>query len=419
MLRRRDFLLTLGTAAWSLGGSPAVWAGSRRRRWMDTDGTLQFSGKREFVLGLYQLPKRTGAMRDAAAAGFNLLHRPPTVAAYDEAWAQGLRGWSSVGSLPEGNDRPAAAQRIRALVEGLRHHPGLLFWETEDEPTYVWQKPDALRVPAHLILETAAWVRRWDPDHALYLNHSPTHLVETLRCYNSASDIVATDIYPVIPAGIPELYALWPDGRQGDLADHTLAQVGRYADKMRTVAGPNRAVFMVLQAFAWEDLREKGRDPGRVLYPTLSQLRFMAWQSVIHGVQGILWWGLSFLPEGAELWNDLLQVTRELASVKTALAAPPRQRGVQVRYHETGHSLDRGVEWTLRRAGTERILAAVNADPNPVEVTFTGLPAGTRIRPLWPPLPEGSASASAPRVSREGWRERFEPHGTRVWRLET
>jgi len=49
-------------------------------------------------------------------------------------------------------------------------------------------------------------------------------------------------------------------GRQGDLLNSTISQVGQYADKMRRVAGPSRAMWMVLQAFAWENLREKDRQ---------------------------------------------------------------------------------------------------------------------------------------------------------------
>ena len=379
------------------------------RRFPASDGMLSADARREFVLGLYQLPRRDGAMRDARSAGFNLLNLPPEPKAYDEAHALGIRGWSSVGSLPEGAGRAEAEQKMRATVGRLRRHPGLWFWETEDEPTFVWTEPSKIRVPAERIVDTARFLRGIDPDHPLYLNHSPTHLVPTLRGYNAASDIVATDIYPVIPPGMREQYALWPDGRHGDLSDTGPGQVGRYADKMRAVAGPGRAVFMVLQGFAWEDLRGKDRDPAKVLYPTREQLRFMAWQSVIHGANGILWWGLAYLPPGASLWDDLKAVVGELSAVGAALAAPATRRRLRVMYRDTGHSLDRGVEWILKPDGRGAVLAAVNADPNPVDATFAGLEA-YRLRE--------SASGNPP----AGWdhgrlRERFEPFGTRVWRL--
>ena len=412
-MHRRDFLNRLAcTAAVSaaiapLGAAKAASSGVRRQ--VEADGTLRWNGRREFILGLYQLPKREGALRDAAQAGFNLVSLPAERKAYDEAHALGVRGWSSVGSIPESGDRRAAEDRIRRVVESLRDHPGLWFWETEDEPTFVWKEPSKVRVSAAQILGTAAYIRRLDPAHPLYLNHSPTHLVSTLQHYNEGADIVATDIYPVIPPGIRESYALWPDGRQGDLADNTIGQAGRYAAKMRQVAGAHRSVFMVLQGFAWEELREKDRDPAMVLYPTLSQTRFMAWHSVVHGANGILWWGLAYASPRAEIWGDIQTVAREMARVRDALASAAWHPRLRLTYRETGHSLDRGIEWTARRDAAGWLLILVNADPNPVDVDIEGLNFRADCAAVVGPAPQ--------RREGGGVRERFEPHGVRVWRF--
>lgn len=375
---------------------------------LDTDGMLRVRGRREFILGLYQVPAGPNSLREAAETGFNLVHRSATRAAFDEASALGLRCWTALGSLPA-QDRAAAEARLRTTVEALRDHRALLFWETEDEPTFVWKEPLRLRTPPARINATAALVRSIDPAHPLYLNHSPTHLVSTLQAYNPAADIVATDIYPVIPHGAREQYALWPDGRQGDFLNPTISQVGDYAGKMRHVAGPGRAVFLVLQAFAWEALREKDRDPSMVLYPDRAQLRFMAWQAVVHGANGLVWWGLSYTPHDAPLWQDLRTVVRELASVKDALAARPLRLPLRIEYHETGHSLDRGLEWTARPLGGDTLLVAVNADGNPVEATLSGLERFRRCEPV--------LGANSPAFVGGRLRERFEPFGARVWRL--
>ncbi len=418
-MRRREFLKRSVTAAAMVGmgmdiGAGSVGLGGERAR-PDRDGMLRVGGRRSFVLGLYQLPKREAALREASGAGFNLIHRNPDTAAYDEAWALGMKGWSSLGSLPEGAGaaRAEGEKRIRGTIELLRGHPGLLFWETEDEPTFVWKSPDKVRVSSERILDTARFIRRHDPLHPLYLNHSPTHLVSTLREYNLGADIVATDVYPVIAEGTREMYALWPDGKQGDLSDSTIGQVGRYADKMRAVAGPGRAVFMVLQAFAWEDLREKDRDASKVIYPTRDQLRFMAWHSVVHGANGIVWWGLGYVPATSGLWDDLKVVVGELADRGEALSAPSLGRRLRLSYQDTGHSLERGVEWVLKPEGRgdrkTEILALVNADPNPVRVTIEGLGRHRRCEPLI-----GGREVDW----RAGvLRERLEPHATRVWRL--
>jgi hypothetical protein len=405
-MNRRRFLQSTGLAA-AMSFVPGAFASIPGRIRVDRHGALRVGGKPEFVLGLYAAPKREGALREASEAGFNLVNRPANRAAYDEARGFELWGWSSLGSLPTAN-RDEAERRMRQIIEALRDHPALLFWETEDEPAFAWKEPGRLRTGAAQINKTAAFIRRLDPAHPLYLNHSPTNLVSTLQVYNPAADIVATDIYPVITRGIREEYALWPDGRQGDFLNGTISQVGQYADKMRAVAGQSRAVFMVLQGFAWEMLREKDRDPAMVLYPTVAQLRFMAWQSVAHGANGLVWWGLD-QPSDGSIWEDLKLVARELASVRAALAAPKVNLPLKLAYHDTGHSLDRGIEWIAKPLGRETLLIAVNADGNPVEATFRDL---ERFQKRQPVLESNSAEHT-----QQGWRERFEPFGSRVWRL--
>jgi hypothetical protein len=356
------------------------------------------------VLGLYNLPNVPDPWREAREAGCNLIHVSPSKQEFDRAREHGLCTWVSLGSISEKN-RAADEARIRGIVEQFRHDPALLFWETEDEPAYIW-KSLRPRVPPEQIIATHDFVRRLDPVHPLYLNHAPVNLESTLRKYNPGAEIIATDIYPVIPHGIREMYALWPSGEQGDLLNATISQVGEYTDKMRRVAGPSRAVYMVLQAFAWEDLREKDRDPKMVLYPDRAQLKSMAYQAIIHGADGLLYWGLASTPANAPLWNDLRSVLREVAQLAPEIAAPtvasgfsparaapsplsefalseakgqalkggstsPQKVSLRIEYHDTGHSLDRGIEWTARSSGDGLLLLAANAARNPVEATLT------------------------------------------------
>ncbi len=369
---------------------------------------LRIGDRREFVLGLYQLPNRPDPWKEARQAGFGLVHAEGSRAELDTAAAHGLRAWVTIGSV---NPRRRASDeaRIRKIVGELKDHPALLFWETEDEPTYLYQKPGA-RVPVDHILAAHRFARALDPAHPFYLNHAPTNLVETLRQYNEASDIVATDIYPVMPRGLRQQYGLWPDGRHGDLPDDSVSQVGRYADKMRAVAGPSRAVFMVLQAFAWEMLRKPGdRHANMVLYPTREELRFMSWQAIAHGVNGLLFWGLKNTPPGAPLWEDLQAVGGELRALGDELAAPRRALELRLDYQDTGHSLDRGIEWIAKPSGKDVLLVAVNADRNPVEVTFTAArpPRGVTL------LPESRPA----RVERGAWRATFPGFGVRLYKL--
>jgi hypothetical protein len=334
----------------------------------DNDGVMIIGGKRRFVLGLYDPPKLPEPWKEARAAGFDLVHVRPSADDFAHARDAGLLTWISLGSIAERN-RAAGEERIRRIVTQFCGEPSLLFWETEDEPAYVW-KSLAPRVSARQIIATHDFVKALDPAHPFYLNHAPTNLESTLRQYNPGAEIIATDIYPVIPHGIREQYALWPDGRHGDLLNSTISQVGPYTDKMRRVAGPSRTVFMVLQAFAWEDLRKKDRDPRMVLYPDHAQLRSTAYQAIIHGANGLLFWGLASTPPSAPLWKDLRAVATELSQLAPELAATPANLRLQIEYRDTGHSLDRGIEWTARSSSQDIVLLAANADRNPVHAAF-------------------------------------------------
>ncbi len=154
-MNRRQFLQTTGLATAAMPFLQSAFASSARAIRIDHDGMLCIGSQREFILGLYQAPKHKGALRQASEAGFNLIHRSATRAAHDEAQTLGLWGWSALGSLPATN-RSEAEARMRQVIETLRDHPALLFWETEDEPTFallrgtcipqeVWHHPPTSR----------------------------------------------------------------------------------------------------------------------------------------------------------------------------------------------------------------------------------------------------------------------------------
>lgn len=363
-----------------------------------SDGTVLLRGRRMFPLALYHVPQlgsRAAGLRAAKQAGFDVVHCQPTREALDEAAAHGLGAWVTTGSDPA---------KVEAIVRRLADHPALLYWETEDEPSYQWNKPGEARISPAKIRETYALLRRLDPTRLVYLNHSPTNLVSTLQQYNPGGDLIATDVYPVIPPGIRPQYGLWPEGRHGDLLNRYISQIGPYVDKMREVARPSRAVLMVLQAFAWEMLRKAGdRDPKMVLYPTADELRFMACQAIIHGANGLVWWGLQATPAESGLWPNLAGVARLVRSLEDVLVGPRFNATVELEYHDTGHSLDRGLEWRAWAAGREVVWMAVNADPNPVDVTVRSLPAGVNV-------------IAGPKPDRH--RLQFPPFGTAIWRAQ-
>ena len=212
----------------------------------DDDGMITVNGKRTLIIGSYYEAKSDRPCAELAEAGFNLVHTATDKEALDRAQAAGLMTWVSVGAVdPE--KKEATSKSVAEAVQGVKDHPSLAFIETVDEPAWSWLKAET-RVPWQVLADTFAVIKQADPSHLVYTNQAPTNLVKTLRQYNAGTDIVACDIYPINPGGLMSMFALFPDGHQGDLNNGHISQVGEYVDKMRQVTGPNRPLFMVLQA---------------------------------------------------------------------------------------------------------------------------------------------------------------------------
>ena len=362
---------------------------------IDTDGMIKINGERTFFIGLYEAPKIADPLPDLRAAGFNLIHAP-SLPALQAAARHGLYAWSTTGTLDAKNEAA-----IRQKVAALKNESALILWEIEDEPTFVWKKPLEIRTPPERIIATRKLIQSLDPARLFYLNQAPTNLVKTLQRYNPGTDVIATDVYPVIPRGIRESYALWPDGQQGDLLNESISQVGQYVDKMRQVAGPSKPVFMILQGFAWETI-QKQPDPKMILYPTVDQTRFMAFQSIVHGANGLLFWGLHLGPANNPAWQSARAVAAELKPFAKELAARPLPARLTLDYHDTGHSLDRGLAYILKPTANGAILIAVNEDKNPIDVTISGLNA--------------YRSCTNANLTNGALREKLPPFGARLYR---
>lgn len=352
----------------------------------DDDGMVTVNGARTFIVGTYMVGNKYTApnpspelYRELAESGFNLVQASRDQ--MDMAHAAGLMTWTGAGVIDEkeveGSSR-ALVERVRAVTG----HPSLAFLETSDEPAWTWMKAEP-RIPASAFEASYPIVKSVAPKNLLYTNHAPTNLESTIKKYNVGTDIVAVDIYPVNPGGLKPQYALFEDGYQGDLNNIYISQVGEYCDKMRRIAGPNRPVFMVLQAFAWEMLREENeRDASKILYPTFEQSRFMAWQSIIHGANGIIYWGSYYTPQPSDCWDGIKRVARELAELRGVLAAPNEPVNIAFEYHELGRSVDDGVQYLAKIQGKKLYLFTCNADKNPCRATVSGFGAWSLCRVL-------------------------------------
>jgi len=165
---------------------------------------------------------------------------------------------------------------------------------------------DAMRTGYGLLKEL-------DPQHPIWMNHAPRNHPDDLKRFATAADIVGCDIYPV-----PEF-----QGGHSDLLDRSLAATGSYTRIMQDSA-PGKPVWMVLQGFGWSDLEKSPTEESRKKSrrPTLDESRFMAYDAIVNGARGILYWGTAYIEKDSALWSDLLKVVRELADLQPILSAP-------------------------------------------------------------------------------------------------
>jgi len=225
-------------------------------------------------------------------------------------------------------------------------------------------------------------VRQLDKDHVLWQNHAPRNSIAGMRAYNRLVDAAGCDIYPV-----PANYKVG----HSDLPDKSLTSVGAYTDRMRDAA-PGRACWMVLQGFGWRDIQEGAayeEDAQLGRRPTWQETRFMAYNSLLHGANAVLYWGTAYIEKDSNLWRYLLRLARELRALEPAIVAPKPAHGPVAAADETYASFDGGQPLLMFRkyagpgGGDEYALIALNECYAGIAFDVAGLPPELEGRQLY------------------------------------
>jgi len=414
---------------------------------LDADGTLVVDAKRFFPLGIYELPGDDAVLREMADAGFNLVRCSPSREPLDRVASAGLKAWIPLGgNLDVRSD--ADRRKLAEIIATYKDHPALIVWEGPDEPlwnvwysTFLWfrneqpslfrkhieayeadkldrmqellkayrasldtadyalaedtalklwtllgikpPKPDLLmttapdrsRELADGLLAGYELIRRMDPGRPVWINHAPRNTIADLAYFNRAGDIVGCDIYPVPDA---------PQNGHSDLANRRISCVGDYTDRMGAAA-PGKPVWMVLQGFGWHDLRDDApASPETGRRPTLAETKFMAYDAIVHGARGILYWGTHRVEKPSEFWHNLKRVVKELSGIHNVLAAPIETLHVDITVEPTLHSADKGIALVTKRVDNHLCLIMVNEFQAPLRFTISQLPLpdGTVLRDI-------------------------------------
>lgn len=318
---------------------------------------LMVNGQPRFILGLYENPKEDAVLKEAVAAGFNLIQCSADVAALDRAKSFGAMAWVNLGgALDLSADTANRRQQLTEMVRRVENHPALLVWEGPDEILWNnwWGTMEQIR-PEIETMRTKAlgnaeleglsrrvrdrferglyaefekaraefWLKAGQPspNPGIRIDDAPARVrqsgegitagIQTVRALDSRH-VIWLNHAPRNSLDDLRLYNRAADMvgcdiypapvnltvGHSDLLDMSLTSVGAYTRRMQQAA-PGKACAMVLQGFGWRDLKKAVKECEAAIgigrRPTWAESRFMAYDAIIHGANAILYWGTAYM----------------------------------------------------------------------------------------------------------------------------
>jgi predicted methyltransferase len=342
----------------------------------DQAGFLIKDGRALFPIGCYELPKDDAELGRMARAGMNLV-RCGNRSDLDRVAAVGMLGWIVI-PMQQG-----ASDAVRKKIQSVVTHPALAIWEGPDEVVHnftawsglyrtkkiyksrdAWpkQSPEAVayseeqgRQIIPKLHEAIALIRTLDRDkRQVWINEAANSDLKFVRRYIDHIDITGCDIYPV----------------KAD--SQKVAVIGDATERWKKVGRNEKPVWMVLQAFSWSELGDY-YGHKTVAYPSFAESRFMAYDAIVHGARGILYWGSHYL-KSSEFRQSLYALTSELAALQPVLVADDYPQAHVALVELEPDSSARGVRISVRRSGREWAVILVNEDDRSyLGVDVTGL----------------------------------------------
>jgi hypothetical protein len=317
------------------------------------------------------------------------------------AASYGLRLWVGLFDLANNTSKQALLEQV---IDGLKDAPGLGAWKGSDEPLHANLAPQGLKAAYELI-------RSRDPNHPVVIIQAPQArngplTVARLKPYAAAGDIHGVDIYPISH----------PPGQHAGRPNKDISVVGDVT-KIVAQAAPDKEHWTTLQV-AWSGMLPPKHVP---IFPTLHQERFMAYQAIIAGAKGLVFFG-GDIPnalnptDAASGWNwtfwhtVLKHVIQELNSTAVGPALTAQSAAVTVKANASD------VRLVAREADGFLYLITVRRSPTlhgPVQ--FRGLPAGIKYGQAL--FEYDGKDFRAVVVSRGAFSDPFAPHDARVYRF--
>ena len=411
-------------------------------------GSLVIDGAKVFPVVLAQppppggqTPAGTDGWNEVTSVGVNfirtrainwsLAHINAQIAAerqvLDAATTHRLHCWLQLGgvaNLPPPSTPPSTNEQLLVkIANGLKGHAALGVYKGVDEPANP-NRPAP--VPPDGLVRAYQKLKATDPNHPIVITQAPLGAEASLEPYRPAFDITGADIYPVS----------YPPGVHTDLPNKDISVVGDVTRKMVAAAG-GKPVWMTLQ-IAWSGVMPNQTHPDIVpRFPTFLEARFMAYQAIVAGARGLVFYGGNFTqimrPRDANLgwnWTFWQMVLRRLVFELMSDSVRPALVAANAAVPVTANASD--VELVTRRTGNALHVIAVRRSATATsKVTFSGLPRradGTALstgevmmeytqRPLPPPVNPTKQLFRSVAVANDSFDDWFGPHDAHVYRF--
>ncbi|MBR4171422.1 MAG: hypothetical protein IKR48_07205 [Kiritimatiellae bacterium] len=321
-----------------------VVAKPKRKVDFTADNRLLVDGKPFFPLGMYWSGIKQEELEVFAKGPFNCImpYAEPKREQLDRLHEKNIKVIYSVKDVYAGSSWPRVKTEAEELpyigkkVAEFHDHPALLGWYMNDElPLH----PFRPRMEAH-----QTFMEQNDPDHPTWVV-----LYQDPQGYQQTCDVLGIDHYPV----------------PGSFLGNMLKKTRKIAD--RTFG--EKPIWMVPQAMDWA-VYKKGEEAKKQRFPTLFELRSMAWQCIAGGANGLIFYSWFDLHKKTahdpfeKTWPMVCEMANEIKRYEQVmLSDAPAPKAS----HEAGEEF---AVRTWQYNGTAYVLA-VNASDKETTTTIT------------------------------------------------
>ena len=224
-------------------------------------------------------------------------------------------------------------EMTRGVIGEFKDHPAILAWYLNDElpPKYIPRLASRYRL-----------VKQLDPNHLTWM---AVYQVKELEDYLRTTDVIGTDPYPI--------------------PDRPISMVSRWTRLTRQAAGPKRAIWMVTQMHNAGIYRSDGVEYPS---PTLKEMRCMAYQCLVNGANGLMFYSFFDLkrdPLGFQSrWTDVKKLGREIEELIPILLSTEEPPKAQL------SSGGQNIHFTTKRHDGKLYILAVNVSREEHDAEF-------------------------------------------------